>query len=1729
MNKYRIVNKILAIISLVSLFLQSTYPVILAAEETGAGSGTSCTLSVDRPAVSQGEYVTFTLTAGFYGYSAYWGGSNNGQPIGGSYPLDSWSGDNSWQGTYRQDNLGTFSRFVEILNKEGEVICTTNTVTVNVTTSTSKPTVPSCESKKIADCVRRECDPGIQKMVCIDQWEEENCVVIDKPGVATDQRCAIPGGQGATAPTILSECFRQECDTSINQMVCINKWNICEPEGCTEIEKPGRLFGQSCVTSAPPAKTQPADTPTEPAPIITYPGEPICSLEAIPQTIQAGGEITWHIYADPPGISANWLGPDLSQLAKVEGYPDGNLPNWSSPYTYNQPASYTRQAVINYSSAPVCTTNSMTVTITPPSVGNAPVEPDINLDFQGITPPVTITSESQQLATINQDVAVTTDQTSPDLPPIADPSSQGQAEQAYVGAAFQRARENAEFLAEARTSEEGSQGNLAETIGSAASNAGNVGVGAAQAAAGAAGNLLSGIGQLFQPQNQKQAEEAIKKAEGIYVEPSISTGIPDYCSASDFSGTPETNPECYPQQRFERAKETAERAGFKIEGDPTNFGISITGAPDLSAYTVLNQAPASEEEKEASRKSAEALAKFVISLLPGGAYPELVEKSNQLAAETFVVEAICQQAGFVDNSYVRKLLAQTPKSGQKQRQEILELGKQVNPQFEQQIKETKALTYEELLARAKAQDSSLEGRLAEAKGLSQEEAKEKCSQETTVLETKIKDLNTEVAANTALELAGALPVAEGGVALAKRGAKLAKPVVRKITDPIGGLIKGAWDTTLGRIFRGAGKEIAQESAEKITKEIKPAAKPPAPATPVRTAEQALEQPDQPVFVGGVTRSTPARVAEREAAKEASKLKQLEKSIINKISKGELGTTDDEIRAALQAAQYPEDKLDEAVQRISQRKVEVKPETGPEATNQPAYAGYAQLTNQQLDEAAQLLASVFEAPNTPKESLGSFIKLYYRSHYRVDLPPEQLDYIATRALDIISQRAGQIPTAVGANLQRQAQVRSLPVVNSDPRIGKPYLSSFARENFKFLDLPEYQIILADGRSYTIADKYITEAGRIIVPIRKDDGSVFLAYLSTSEGSFKYYVGTTGRDRWFVKHPNGKDYEDLPFKLDEKLKELISNNQTHEAVLQKPVAEVIDSDFGLRHPSVAEGQKAISSLLDGQGVKGTHIGNNYSWLVVDINRPTHAVYNRVQNRLDVYFEGPYTEARYTFVLNPNEQPKVGIPDLSSKNPLFRQGQGVPIDFRFRPKNDPAAVFQEVPVLVKTEESLKAGGVQLESGWEYYAYQGLNSPIGRELSAMTNYFTTWPDADRMENLLRRFNIRLGMLNPLRNPIIIIGYTKSVRDNFSLIPTAYATEEQFSSELLDQKIYQSLVRQKEIKKKLMEEGEVDSDYVKAITARDPLEPKIKRTLSGYEFTTGPTGIVEDRIPEGKYMVEIAPVLGFDIKTPAVVEIKEATSTLIPVAIKKGTGKVEKTAPPTGWQWLLNKLFGTVFAQEKQDSPVQLVVFADTNNNGRIDKDEQVLPWAGLKVELKKVNQDRILSLIPGWNLVALEVLPQKPLNASTLLGEIAKQGGYATTVSVLENGAWKSFVVRGDKTYSGDDFPITLGKAYFVKALKSSVLVYQGQELVAPIKLKLAPGWNGVGIPYSEKPYHAADFIDTLNTKEAGADTASRWESGLWDTFVKQGQEAFGENFPIEQARGYLLKIGKGLEFSP
>lgn len=340
--------------------------------------------------------------------------------------------------------------------------------------------------------------------------------------------------------------------------------------------------------------------------------------------------------------------------------------------------------------------------------------------------------------------------------------------------------------------------------------------------------------------------------------------------------------------------------------------------------------------------------------------------------------------------------------------------------------------------------------------------------------------------------------------------------------------------------------------------------------------------------------------------------------------------------------------------------------------------------------------------------------------------------------------------------------------------------------------------------------------------------------------------------------------------------------------------------------------------------------------------------------------------------------------------------------------------------------------------------------------------------------------------NSITRAGKTSSQNPQWKFgIGEVFAQENDQQDSLVNSSQFEFLVKKNLAKMALERVGEISNEHIESILKRDVLTPKIYETGNDTVLTTGRIGTAEGEIRGGRYLVDLSALQGSDIKAPSFVEVKAGTI-VVPIGIREGSGKVEKTAGLSGG------------VDGGETAKVKVAAFYDENGNGNWDGREKALPWAGIQVTLSKVIQEKTIYLKEGWNLITLPSLPVTSLTAKGLLVGIAKQGGSASAVSTLENGVWKSYVMQDNQSYSMDNFTLEPGKAYFVNASKRSTFSFTGQEFVSPVKLFLKQGWNAVGFPILSRQFKARD----LGAKE---------------------------EFTIEENKGYLLKLDKEIDFSP
>lgn len=380
---------------------------------------------------------------------------------------------------------------------------------------------------------------------------------------------------------------------------------------------------------------------------------------------------------------------------------------------------------------------------------------------------------------------------------------------------------------------------------------------------------------------------------------------------------------------------------------------------------------------------------------------------------------------------------------------------------------------------------------------------------------------------------------------------------------------------------------------------------------------------------------------------------------------------------------------------------------------------------------------------------------------------------------------------------------------------------------------------------------------------------------------------------------------------------------------------------------------------------------------------------------------------------------------------------------------------------------------------------------------------------------------MNKLNKIIVLaVAIISSVFAGLYLLHEVYAdTPNTNNADLKTIQYYELSQAKDKIKQRLLLGGKVTPSYVANVLKNSKVEPQFFVSENDYVFVTGPAGIAQGRIDNGAYQIKIQPIKDYDINSSETVTIQSNGD--LPIAIKAGSGKVEL------------KGVQEVKSFDRKDknvnmSTLTIALFEDASGNKIYDKEEKILPLAGVLVRLTKINQETEIKLLKGWNLISLPLNPQS-LKASDLLAEISKQGGGATAVSTYQNGAWKTFVARGNQVYSNpaDDFNLEAGKAYFIKASKTANFKFSGQAITQSPKLNLVSGWNAVGLPLAGA-VKADKLIDQVNEQSLNADALARWESGLWDSFVKKGEGKFGNNFMIENQRGYILRTKESGEVS-
>jgi len=183
-----------------------------------------------------------------------------------------------------------------------------------------------------------------------------------------------------------------------------------------------------------------------------------------------------------------------------------------------------------------------------------------------------------------------------------------------------------------------------------------------------------------------------------------------------------------------------------------------------------------------------------------------------------------------------------------------------------------------------------------------------------------------------------------------------------------------------------------------------------------------------------------------------------------------------------------------------------------------------------------------------------------------------------------------------------------------------------------------------------------------------------------------------------------------------------------------------------------------------------------------------------------------------------------------------------------------------------------------------------------------------------------------------------------------------------------------------------------------------------------------------------------------------------------------------------------------------------------------------GTQSDTTKVTiQERIpttLKLYPGWNLVAISIIPEISYTAFSMLDEVnLLSGGDCTEVHRWLNDAWDTYVYPG----STNNFNINIGEGYFIRCTVGADWTYYGMAMWEEVTVDLVNGWNLLSAPYPPGGITAQSILDQYNGGGNVCSEINRWYANAWDAHL-DGLPF--NDFLIEPDKGYFVYCSSTIE---
>lgn len=215
-------------------------------------------------------------------------------------------------------------------------------------------------------------------------------------------------------------------------------------------------------------------------------------------------------------------------------------------------------------------------------------------------------------------------------------------------------------------------------------------------------------------------------------------------------------------------------------------------------------------------------------------------------------------------------------------------------------------------------------------------------------------------------------------------------------------------------------------------------------------------------------------------------------------------------------------------------------------------------------------------------------------------------------------------------------------------------------------------------------------------------------------------------------------------------------------------------------------------------------------------------------------------------------------------------------------------------------------------------------------------------------------------------------------------------------------------------------------------------------------------------------------------------------------------------------------------------LLYIDKNGDSVYDPqiDENVAEDAET-LQLEQSDTEIVYQFKRGLNLISMNGIPPlEKFTASQFLEVLnSSPDGEIVSIHYFNNGEWKGITWRGDGDFVGDDFPISPGRGYMVRASSDMEVVYSGKILAQAVPIYFTEGWNLVGFNGTLKPeITGKEIISRINRESSlNSETITRWDSSSsqYKSFQFNGIEAeqqYGFDFLIDQYEGYFVRINSG-----